>query len=88
MNGRPRTVRRPVTELGRHRRWLAPTQDFLGHPVAFDFMQHPPFTYPRRLYGDLRALCPARHGMPLDRYVAGRPPRGFSECSSSSYAYA
>ncbi|MEV0986880.1 hypothetical protein [Streptomyces sp. NPDC049949] len=79
VDGRPWIVRRPVAELGRHRPWLAPTQDFLGHPVFFDFMQHPPFTYPRALYGELRALCSDRHGIPLDRYVAGRPPRGFSE---------
>ncbi|MET9886489.1 hypothetical protein ABZZ20_25795 [Streptomyces sp. NPDC006430] len=79
VGGRPWIVRRAVAELGRHRPWLAPTEGFLGRPVAFDFMQQPPFTYPRRLYAELRDLCLERHGVPLDRYVAGRPPRGFSE---------
>ncbi|MFD9354652.1 hypothetical protein [Streptomyces sp. NPDC060031] len=79
VDGRPWIVRRAVAELGRHRPWLAPTESFLGRTVAFDFMQQPPFTFPRRLYPELRALCLERHGIPLDRYVAGRPPRGFSE---------
>ncbi|MFF8836968.1 hypothetical protein [Streptomyces sp. NPDC015130] len=77
--GRPWIVRKAVTLLGRHRPWLAPTEEFLGRPVAHDFMQQPPFTYPRGLYAEVRALCRERHGTPLARYVAGRPPRGFSE---------
>lgn len=78
-DGRPWIVRRPVTALGRHRPWLASTEAFLGRPVAFDFMQQPPFTYPRWLYAELRALSLECHGVPLDRYVVGCPPRGFSE---------
>ncbi|MEV6330533.1 hypothetical protein [Streptomyces sp. NPDC051909] len=77
--GRPWIVRRAVALLGRHRPWLTPTEEFLGRPVAYDFMQQPPFTYPRALYPEVRALCLERHGIPLSRYVAGRPPRGFSE---------
>jgi hypothetical protein len=77
--GKPWIVRRPVETLGRHRPWLAPTERFLGRPLAHDFMQQPPFTYPRWLYGELRGLCLERHGIPLDRYVTGCPPRGFSE---------
>ncbi|MGW5423482.1 hypothetical protein [Streptomyces sp. NPDC003943] len=77
--GRPWIVRRAVSRLGRHRPWLAPTEEFLGRPVAYDFMQQPPFTYPRLLYPEVRALSLERHGIPLDRYVAGRPPGGFSE---------
>ncbi|WP_327281446.1 MULTISPECIES: hypothetical protein [unclassified Streptomyces] len=79
VGGRPWIVRRAVAELGRHRPWIAPTEGFLGRAVAYDFMQQPPFTYPRWLYGELRALCLERHGMSMERYVAGRPPRGFSE---------
>ncbi|MFF0431492.1 hypothetical protein ACFYU9_04565 [Streptomyces sp. NPDC004327] len=87
--GRPWIVRRAVSRLGRHRPWLAPTEEFLGRPVAHDFMQQPPFTYPRQLYPQVRALCLERHGMPLDRYVAGRPPRGFSEFNVlGAHAYA
>jgi hypothetical protein len=77
--GRPWIVRKAVALLGRHRPWLAPTEAFLGRTVTHDFMQQPPFTYPRGLYPEVRALCLERHGIPLDRYVAGRPPRGFSE---------
>ncbi|MDQ0808574.1 hypothetical protein QFZ63_000288 [Streptomyces sp. B3I7] len=87
--GRPWIVRRPVSQLGRHRPWLAPTEEFLGRSVAYDFMQQPPFTYPRRLYPEVRALSLERHGIPLDRYVAGRPPRGFSEFNVlGAHAYA
>ncbi|MGW4163625.1 hypothetical protein [Streptomyces sp. NPDC004788] len=87
--GRPWIVRRAVSRLGRHRPWLAPTEEFLGRPVAYDFMQQPPFTYPRWLYPEVRALSLARHGIPLDRYVAGRPPRGFSEFNVlGAHAYA
>ncbi|MFD0151788.1 hypothetical protein ACWGQ4_30440 [Streptomyces sp. NPDC055721] len=77
--GRPWIVRKAVGLLGRHRPWLAPTEEFLGRPVAYDFMQQPPFTYPRGLYPEVRALCLERHGIPMAPYVAGRPPRGFSE---------
>ncbi|MEU5653750.1 hypothetical protein ABZ767_31095 [Streptomyces pseudogriseolus] len=42
-------------------------------------MQQPPFTYPRWLYPELRTLSLECHDMPLDRYVMGCPPRGFSE---------
>ncbi|MFJ9825133.1 hypothetical protein ACIRSU_12235 [Streptomyces sp. NPDC101160] len=87
--GLPWIVRRAVSLLGRHRPWLAPTEEFLGRPVAYDFMQQPPFTYPRWLYPEVRALSLARHGIPLDRYVAGRPPRGFSEFNVlGAHAYA
>ncbi|MGW3448814.1 hypothetical protein [Streptomyces sp. NPDC001076] len=77
--GRPWIVRRPVTDLGRHRPWLAPTEAFLGRPTAYDFMQQPPFSYPRWLYPEVRALSLARHGISLARYVTSQPPRGFSE---------
>jgi hypothetical protein len=87
--GRPWIVRKAVSQLGRHRPWLASTEEFLGRPVAYDFMQQPPFTYPRLLYPEVRALCLERHGIPLDRYVAGRQPRGFSEFNVlGAHAYA
>ncbi|MFD6888258.1 DUF6492 family protein [Streptomyces sp. NPDC059957] len=87
-DGRPWIVRREISQLGRHRPWLASTEEFLGRPVAYDFMQQPPFTYPRRLYPEVRALSLEQHGIPLDRYVAGQPPRGFSEFNVlGSHAY-
>ncbi|OEJ23078.1 hypothetical protein AR457_38500 [Streptomyces agglomeratus] len=77
--GRPWIVRRAVADLGRHRPWLASTESFLGRPIAYDFIQRPPFTYPRWLYPEVRALSLERHGIPLDRYVMRCPARGFSE---------
>jgi len=88
-DGRVRVVRRPVADLGRHRPWLVPTEAFLGWPVAYDFMQEPPFTFPRWLYGEVRAHALAAHGVHLDTYVTSRPPRGFSEFNVlAGYAYA
>jgi hypothetical protein len=75
----PRVVRRPVATLGRHRPWVAPTQRFLGWPPEWDYMQQPPFTYPRALYGEVREHCLRVHGRPLADYVLGCGPRGFSE---------
>nr|WP_248832548.1 hypothetical protein [Frankia sp. Mgl5] len=77
--GRPWLVRLPVDKLGRHRPWVASTEDFLGFRVSHDFMQQPPFTYPRWIYPEIRRLSVARHGRSLDEYVTGQPPRGFSE---------
>lgn len=77
--GRPRVVTRPIIELGRHYPWRKPTEEFLGFAVELDFMQQPPFVYPRWLYSLLRKHCVERHGMTIERYVTSRPPRGFSE---------
>jgi hypothetical protein len=88
-NGQIRVVRRPIADLGRHRPWLVSTEAFLGWPVAYDFMQEPPFTFPRWLYGAVRAQAPTAHRVDLDSYVTSRPPRGFSEFNVlASYAYA
>jgi hypothetical protein len=78
-DGRPRIYTRPIAELGRHYPWRLPTEAFLGEQVALDFMQQPPFIYPRWLYPALRRYCVERHGMELDDYVLSRPARGFSE---------
>lgn len=79
---------RPVSELGRHKPWLGPTEAFLGSPVAYDFMQRPPFVYPRWLYAEVRRFCRERHGMELADYVLSRPPRGFSEFNAlGAFAY-
>jgi hypothetical protein len=78
-DGRPRLATRPIAELGRHYPWRRPTETFLGFPVELDFMQQPPFVYPRWLYPLLRDHCLATHGVSIERYVTSRPPRGFSE---------
>jgi hypothetical protein len=77
--GKVRVLMRPTALLGRHRPWHRSTEEFLGWSVAYDFMQHPPFTYPRWLYAHVRRHCVAVHGVALADYVASRPPRGFSE---------
>jgi hypothetical protein len=79
LQGRPRLATRPNIELGRHYPWRGPTERFLGFAVDLDFMRRPPFVYPRWIYARLREHCETAHGVALDRYVAGRPPRGFSE---------
>lgn len=77
--GRPQILTRPIVELGRHYPWRRPTEDFLGFAVDLDFMQQPPFVYPRWLYPLLRRHCLATHGLSIEHYVISRPPRGFSE---------
>jgi hypothetical protein len=77
--GRPRLVMRSYADLGRHSPWRRSTEEFLGWPVHDDYMQQPPFVYPRSMYGEVRAHAREVHGMDLATYVAARPPRGFSE---------
>ncbi len=77
--GRPRVVMRRYATLGRHWPWQRPTEEFLGWPVAYDYMQQPPFVYPRQLYAAVRAHSLAVHGQDIASYVLARPPRGFSE---------
>lgn len=87
--GRPRIAMRSYRSLDRHWPWQAPTEAFLGWSVEWDFMQRPPFVFPRWIYPQVRAHCVAQHGMDLDRYVLSQPPRGFSEFNVlGAYAYA
>jgi hypothetical protein len=79
VDGRPRIVMRSYASLDRHWPWQAPTEQFLGWPVTHDFMQQPPFVYPRWLYGALREHAQTLHGVSIEDYVLSRPPRGFSE---------
>ena len=79
VDGRARVVGRRIETLGRNRPWQGPTERFLGWPVRFDFMWHPPFAYPRWLYGAVRRHAVEVHGRDLAAYVLDQPPRGFSE---------
>lgn len=79
IDGKPRVVMRPNVLLGRHWPWQPPTEKFLGCAITHDFMQQPPFVYPRWLYGELRAHATHMHGVSLEHYVTTQPPRGFSE---------
>jgi hypothetical protein len=86
---RPTIVMRPFAELGRHWPWRGPTEAFLGWSVSHDFMQQPPFVYPRWLYPALHEFCLHRHKVSLERYVLSRPPRAFSEFNAlGAFAYA
>ncbi|MBS0446433.1 MAG: hypothetical protein JSR59_10850 [Proteobacteria bacterium] len=78
-DGRPTIVTRPTVELGRHHPWRAPTETYLGHAVELDYMQQPPFVYPRWLYAALRRHALERFGEPIDAYILRQPPRGYSE---------
>ena len=87
-SGKPRILMLPIAKLSRQKPWLGPTEEFLGWKVNYDFMQHPPFSYPRSLYGDLRNYSLEMHGLSLEQYVMARPPRGFSEYNVlGAYAY-
>jgi hypothetical protein len=79
VDGKPRILMCALERLGRERPWQGPTEKFLGWPVSFDFMRHPPFTFPRWLYEHVRAHAVLEHGVDLDTYLARQPPRGFSE---------
>jgi hypothetical protein len=78
-DSRPVVVTQPIAELGRHYPWRLPTEEFLGFKVELDFMQQPPFVYPRWLYPIVRHHCRQLHGRSIEEHVLSRPPRGFSE---------
>jgi Family of unknown function (DUF6492) len=78
-DGRPQIITRPYALLGRYWPYQRMTEEFLGWPITHDFMQRPPWTYPRWLYAALRDHCRATHAMEIEPYVTTRPPRGFSE---------
>lgn len=86
--GKPRIYARPVHELPRHWPWLAPTEGLLGWRPTHDFLQCPPFTFPRWLYRELRDWTLETKGVSLADWVVSRPPRGFSEFNAlAAYAY-
>jgi Family of unknown function (DUF6492) len=79
VDDKPGIMMRPLERLRRERPWLKPTEKFLGTPVAFDFMCHPPFTFPRWLYARVREHSVTQHGQDVETYLERQPPRGFSE---------
>ncbi len=87
--GRPIIATRPYDELGRHWPWRRPTEAALGWSVELDFMQRPPFSYPRWLYAAVRDHIAAVHRQDIASYVTSRPPRGFSEFNAlGAFAHA
>ena len=76
---KPIVAFRRFEELGRHWPWRTPASRFLGWDLEHDYMQQPPFTYPRWLYARVRAHALSVHGMDIARYVLSMQPRGFSE---------
>ena len=79
LGGKPICYFRSIKELSRHYPWKEPTENILGLKVQYDFMQSPPFCYPRWLYKNVRNWCLQSKGMSLKSWILSRPPRGFSE---------
>ena len=87
-DGRPQVRLAPYAALDRHMPWQAVTEEFLGRPVAYEFMRSPPYTFPRWLYPAVRQHAMERHGVALADYVLSRRPRGFSEFNAlAAYAF-
>ncbi len=84
IDGKPVVRTLPCELLGRHRPWQQPTEKFLGCPVTKDFMQQPPFTFPRWLYPLLRDHAIATHRVDIETYITAQPPRAFSEYNALS----
>jgi hypothetical protein len=79
LDGRPFIFMRSNAALGRHWPWQKPTEKFVGWSVAYDFMQRPPFIFPRWLYPRLRQHAVTAHGTDIASYVLSQPARNFSE---------
>lgn len=77
--GKARVLKLPCKLLGPHWPWQKPTEKVLGWTVLDDFMQQPPFLFPRWIYPEVRAHVVTRHGVDIETYIAAQPPRGFSE---------
>ena len=74
-----RIFRFPCERLGRHYPWRKPTEEFLRWGVCDDFMQRPPFVFPRWIYPEVRAHALHIHGVDIETYILAQPPRCFSE---------
>lgn len=83
-HGRACVFKRPREQMGRYYPWQEPTERFLGWSVASDFMQLPPFVFPRWLYAELRDHANATHGVCVETYIQAQPARGFSEYNALS----
>lgn len=87
--GRPRVLKRPCELLGRHYPWRKATERFLGWSITSDFMQHPPFVFPRWIYPELRTHALDVHGIDIEGYVTAQPAREFSEYNAlGAFAWA
>lgn len=49
--------------------WRAPTEKYMGEPVAFEGMARHPFFVPRGVLRKMRAFCEMQHGIPLWDYI-------------------
>jgi hypothetical protein len=89
VDGRPTVLYCSQEALsGSQRPWRAPTERFIKAAVSYDYMRHPPFTYPRWLYEMLRTYCLQGHGVPIAQYIQSCPVRGFSEFNAlGAYAH-
>jgi hypothetical protein len=86
--GRVRILMCLIANLGYRSPWQRSTEKFLGWSVTYDFMQNPPFTFPRWLYTEIRKHALQMHGVSLRQYVISRPRPVFSEFNVlGAYAY-
>jgi hypothetical protein len=79
IDGKPLVLKRPCELLSPYRPWRKPVEKFLGWSLLDDFMQHPPFVFPRWLYQQVREHSVSAHNVGIEEYVTAQPPRGFSE---------
>ena len=83
-SGKPKVYFCLLSELPPHWPWTQPTEEFLGRRPSYDFMQSPPFVFPRWLYGHVRTWCRETKGVELAEWIRSRPERGFSEFNALS----
>lgn len=69
----------PYCLFPKERAWQSLSEEFMGHPVQYDFMRRQPFLFPRWLYAECRKHAETLHKQPLRTHVLTRRPRGFSE---------
>ena len=78
-DGQPHVFKCPYEFLSRRLPWRQSTEKFLGWTAPDDFMQRPPFVFPRWIYPAVRSHSVLKHGIDLEAYVTSQGPRGFSE---------
>jgi len=60
----------PYSELGSTVPWKAPTEKWLGAPVADEFMRGHPFVIPFAAFAHVREHTIRTHGRTIDQYIA------------------
>lgn len=78
--GDPIFMKTPYYQVGDARAWQAPTEEFIGHSVPFEYMRRLPITVKGSHLFELREWCKKTHGLSIDEYILQRVKgRQFSE---------